>query len=103
MEILIFFDVQDSYVHTEINIKYKYIEQNLGLHHNEELEINASILEAIQFKEYALVHPDVLQNIFSLRLGLELDSLDSYNYFSSYLYYIYYIYSLGKNVCYVIY
>ena len=55
-------------------VKYKYVERSLGLNHDEELEVNASILGATEFEEYALVHPDVRKNMFFLGLGL--DSLD---------------------------
>ena len=56
------------------HIRYKYVERSLELNHDEELEVNASILGATEFDEYALVHPDVRKNMFSLALGL--DSLD---------------------------
>ena len=68
------------------HVKYKYVERSLGLNYDEELDINASILGATKFGEYALVHPNVRKNIFSLGLGF--DSLDGYNYFSSYSYFI---------------
>jgi hypothetical protein len=61
-------------VNAEDRVRYKYVEQNLGLNHDEELEVNASILGATEFGEYALVHPDVRKNMYSLGLGL--DSLD---------------------------
>ena len=62
------------FINVEDHVKYKYVKQSLGLNHDEELEVNASILGATEFEEYALVHPDVRKNMFSLGLGL--DSLD---------------------------
>ena len=52
----------------------KNIERSHGVNHDEERQVNASILEATKFNEYALVHPDVWKNMFYLGLGL--DSLD---------------------------
>ena len=66
-------------VHAKNHVRYKYIERSIGLNHDEELEINASILEASKFDDYALVHLDIPKNMFSLGLGL--DSLNGYNLF----------------------
>ena len=74
------------FVHAEYHVRYKYIEQSLGLNHDEELEINVSILRAIEFGEYALVHPNVTKNMSFLGLDFGLDSLDGYNYFNIYIY-----------------
>ena len=63
------------------HVRYKYIERSLGLNHDEELQINASILRATKFGEYAVVHQDVRKYIF--HIGLGSDSLDGLNYFSS--------------------
>jgi hypothetical protein len=57
-------------VNAEDRVRYKYVERSLGLNHDEKLEINASILGASEFGEYALVHPDVRKKMFSLGLGL---------------------------------
>jgi hypothetical protein len=62
------------FVNAEDHVRYKDVERSLGLNHDEELEVNASIFGATDFEEYALVHPDVRKNIYSL--GLDLDSLD---------------------------
>ena len=48
----------------EDHVKYKYVEQSLGLNHDEELQVNASILGATEFAEYALVHPNVRKICF---------------------------------------
>ena len=61
-------------VDPEEPVRYKYIEQSLGLNHDEELEVNATVQEATEFGENALIHPDVRKDMFSLGLGL--DSLD---------------------------
>ena len=68
--------VQKIIIHayTQDLVKYKYVERSFGLNHDEELEVNASILEATEFEEYALLHPDVRKNMFFLGLGLH--SLD---------------------------
>ena len=65
--------VQKIIIHAYIQdlVKYKYVERSFGLNHDEELEVNASILGATEFEEYALVHPDVRKNMFSLDLGLD--------------------------------
>ena len=63
-----------THTYTQDHVKYKYVEQNLGLNHDEEFEVNASILGPAKFGEYALVHLNVPKIIFSLGLGL--DSLD---------------------------
>ena len=62
------------YVNGEDHVKYKYIELSFGLNHDEELQVNASILGATSCGEYSLVHPGVQKNMFYLGLGL--DSLD---------------------------
>ena len=46
-------------VNAEDHVRYKYVERSLGLNHDEELEVNANILEVTKFREYALVHPHV--------------------------------------------
>ena len=51
-------------VNVEDHVKYKYVEQSLGLNHDEELQVNASILGATEFAEYALVHPNVRKICF---------------------------------------
>lgn len=61
-------------VNPEEHVRYQYIEQSLGLNHEEELEVNATVQGATEFGENALVHPDVRSDIFSIGLGL--DSLD---------------------------
>ena len=61
-------------VNADDHVRYKYVERSLELSHDEELEVNASILGATEFGEYALVHPDVRKNMFFLGLGL--DSVD---------------------------
>ena len=61
-------------INADDHVRYKYVERSLELNHDEELEVNASILEATKFGEYALVHPYVQKNMFSLGLGV--DSLD---------------------------
>ena len=61
-------------VNADDHVIYKYVEWNLELNHDEEHELNANIPRATEFREYALVHPDVRKNLFSLGLGL--DSLD---------------------------
>ena len=61
-------------INPEEPVIYKYIEQSLGLNHEEELEVNATIQGATEFGENALVHPDVRNDMFSL--GLSLDSLE---------------------------
>ena len=52
------------YVNVEDQVTYKCIEWSLGLNHDEELQINASILGATKFGEYALVHPYVQKICF---------------------------------------
>ena len=52
------------FVNAEDHVKYKYVKQSLRLNHDEELQVNASILEAIEFAEYALLHPDVRKKCF---------------------------------------
>ena len=63
-----------SFVNLEEHIRYKYIEQNIGFNHDEELEVNVVVQRVTDFGENALVHPDVRKDMFSLGLGL--DSLD---------------------------
>ena len=58
------------HAYTQDYIKYKYVEQSFGLYHDEELEVHTSILGTTKFEEYALVHPNVRKNMFSLGLGL---------------------------------
>ena len=71
------------YVHAKYHLTYKCIERSLALNHDEELEINVSILGAIEFGEYASVHPDVIKNMSSLGLGFGLE------YFNLNIYHIY--------------
>ena len=86
------------FVHVEYHLTYKYIERSLALNHDEELEIIVSILGAIDFGEYALVHPDVIKNMSSLGLGFGLE------YFNLNMYQIYiYIIFLERKICYIIY
>ena len=60
-----------SSINAKDHVKYKYVERSLGLNHDEEFQVNASILEATRFGEYALVHLDVRKNMFYLGLNLD--------------------------------
>ena len=51
-------------VNVEDHVRYKYIERSLGLNLDGEFQVNASILGATKFGEYALVHPDVQKICF---------------------------------------
>ena len=85
------------FVHVEYHLTYKYIERSLALNHDEELEIIVSILGAIDFGEYALVHPDVIKNMSSLGLGFGLE----YSNLNMYQIYIYNFFG-KKNLLYYI-
>ena len=43
------------YVNAKDHVRYKYVEQSLEFNYDGELEVNASILGAKEFGEYALV------------------------------------------------
>ena len=70
------------YVNVEDQVTYKCIEWSLGLNHDEELQVNASILGATKVWRICIGTSICTKNMFYL--GLSLDSLDGWNYVSSY-------------------
>ena len=59
-------------VNAEDHIIYKYIERSLGLNHDEDLQVNANILRATKYGEYALVHPNVRKKYILSRFRFRL-------------------------------
>ena len=79
-------------VHAELHIRYKYMEHNLGLNYDEELEIKCSYTWSNISCRICIGTSRCTKKYVFFRLDFGLDSLHCYNHIRSYGYiYIYII------------